>query len=954
MAREMFGGRVQDAGGTRPRGRVDFARLVQDALAHLHDPVSLLTHPLIPLIGLRQEGRGTTAGKLLQQHLLAAIESLRPDSTAVDDHAQRSFQILELRYVQARAIAEIIECLAVSRSEFYRDHRRAVDAVISALRTRWDSDDRDEPSGPQPSGTRRDHPFALPLHADRTAARLPIPLTRFLGREMEIADVTRLLGTSRLVTLIGAGGVGKTRLALHVASDLRGAFEDGIAFVDLAPLTDEALVPWAVASALDLADRPDRRLVDSVADYLRSKRFLLVVDNCEHVIDGGARLVDTLLHAVPRLAVLATSRQPLGIDGERTWRVPSLSVPIAGQAVTIDEVATYAAMRLFVDRAVTAQPSFAPTRDNIGAIARTCQRLDGIPLAIELAAAWARILSVDQVAARLDDRFALLIDGSRTAPARQRTLRAAIDWSYDLLADADRALLRRLSVFAGGWTLEAAEAVCVGEELAADDVLHALARLVDRSLVQMETHAGEVRYRLLETIRAYGAERLPEAGELVETRGKHQRCYLALAERSGGGLIGPDQLVWLDRLEWEQDNLRAALDWSLDPEARVGASLVTGLRLAGALALAWDMRSPPSEDRDRLTALLAAEGPAVQFRAYPAARARALLTAGELAFYHGDYAAMGAWLRESVALAKRAGDDACAARAILFLAYFDAAEGDIGRARVHAEEALSLSRRRGDQDWTATAIYALANLDRRQGRYGRAQARYEESLARYRAEGNQWAAALPMWRLGELARVQGDAATARLLYEESLAIFGQFGDRMRMARPLGGLAELALEAGDLTIAEDLLERRLALQRAMDDKPEIGDALRLLARLAIERGDLGRAMTLLRDSVALLAVVGALHYTVRWLDDAGMLAEAMEQPARALRLWAASRTLREASGQPRKPVDHARIARGVAHAREALEPEMAASACIAGRALTLEQAIAEALDICAEDDHVVSS
>jgi predicted ATPase/class 3 adenylate cyclase len=403
---------------------------------------------------------------------------------------------------------------------------------------------------------------------------LPVQLTSFIGREREKAEVRRLLSSTRVLTLTGSGGKGKTRLALQVAAEGLEGFPDGVWLVELAVLSDPSLVPKAVASALGVPEQQGRLLTETLVDGMRGKSVLVILDNCEHLVAACAHLTDVLLRACPNLRILATSREALGVTGETTWRVTSLSLPDPERLPPLDQFTEYEAIRLFVARAVAIAPQFAVTNRNALAVAQVCHRLDGIPLAIELAAARVKVLAVEQIAARLDDRFRLLTGGSRTALPRQQTLRAAMDWSYHLLSETERLLLRRLSVFAGGWALDAAEGICTGRNLEATDILDLLTSLVDKSLVQAETHRGEARYRLLETVRQYARDRLVEASEEVDVRTRHRAWYVALAERADREPRGPRQRIWRDH-----DNLRAALVWGKEDPGGAEATL----RLVGAL-----------------------------------------------------------------------------------------------------------------------------------------------------------------------------------------------------------------------------------------------------------------------------------------------------------------------------------------------------------------------------------
>jgi predicted ATPase len=403
---------------------------------------------------------------------------------------------------------------------------------------------------------------------ERPPHNLPSALSSFVGRKKELAEVRRLLEDTRLLTLTGPGGCGKTRLALAAADELVGTFADGVWLMDLAPLADSSLVPQAVASTLGLREQPGRWLTETLSDNLASKRVLLVLDNCEHLVEACAELAESLLLFCPELRVLATSREPLGIAGEVAWPVPSLSLPDLRRAPNIETLPRYESARLFVERTEAVKPTFAVTEQNAPLVAKICYRLDGIPLAIELAAARSKVLSVEEISERLDDCFALLSAGNRTALPRHRTLHATMDWSHDLLPEQERILFRRLSVFAGGFTLEAAESVCAGEHLERNEVLDLLSHLVDKSLVIVREGVVETRYRLLETVRQYGRERLDASEDEVERR--HADFFVGLAEEAEGELSGPDQARWLTLLQTEHDNLRAALSWSLGKKRDLG------------------------------------------------------------------------------------------------------------------------------------------------------------------------------------------------------------------------------------------------------------------------------------------------------------------------------------------------------------------------------------------------
>ena len=477
---------------------------------------------------------------------------------------------------------------------------------------------------------------------------LPVLLTNFIGRDQEIAQLVRLVASTRLLTLTGAGGCGKTRLALELAANVLDRFPDGVWFVDLAAVYNPSLVTQTVASVLDVREGPNRPIREALLDYVRSRQILLVLDNCEHLITACAQLAEALLRAAVRLCILATSREVLGITGETIWRVPSLSVPEPLQPRSAESLVKYDAVRLFIERAAAVDAAFTVTGANASMVARVCHRLDGIPLAIELAAARVNVLSIEQIDSRLNDRFRLLTGGSRTAVPRQRTLKATVDWSYDLLSDSERQLLRRLSVFAGGWTMEAAEEVTSGNGCEREDVLDFLSRLIDKSLVNVDSDIDESRrYRFLETVRQYARERLLQSGEAERLGDRHLAFFQELVQRAEPELNRAGQVTWLNRLQREHDNLRLALEWCLASPERGEQSL----ELATALCWFWMKRGYFREGQEYLERALSAIG-----NAPSVLRAKALMSLGSMTFFQGDFVRSRVLLEEAATLGRAAGD----------------------------------------------------------------------------------------------------------------------------------------------------------------------------------------------------------------------------------------------------------------------------------------------------------
>jgi predicted ATPase/DNA-binding CsgD family transcriptional regulator len=642
----------------------------------------------------------------------------------------------------------------------------------------------------------------------RVPNNLPLQLSSFVGRHREMAEVQRLLGEMRLLTLTGTGGSGKTRLALAVANDLVESFEDGVWLVELASLSDPDLVPQAVASKLRVREAQDRSLIETLSEHLGSKEMLLVLDNCEHLLVGCATLAEALLRTCPGLRILATSREALGVSGESAWHVPSLERPDLEQQAPIEELTRYEAIRLFVERAKAVASTFELTEQNAHAVTRLCQRLDGMPLAIELAAARMRVLSVERIASRLDESFGLLRSGSRIALPRQRTLRATIDWSHDLLGQKEQILFRRLSVFAGGFTLDAAEAVCAGGDLQRDEALDLLTHLVDKSLVLIEEHSGEPRFQLLQTVRQYGREKLEESGERAAMRRNHAAFFLELAEHVEPKVNGKDRDVWLEQLEFEHDNLRAALAWS-----REEAEGETGLRLVGALSWFWFHREYWSEWRRWLDEVLVAQENTGERPARTEARAKTLSGGGFLAWMQGDQETARSRLEESVALWREVGDKQGLAQALRFLSGSFESQGDYAAARPLAEESVELFREGEDRFGLGITLSRLGITALAQGDHAAARAALEEGVAICREIEDDWALALALRNLGIGALREDDHEEAVARLAESLTVLQETGNPLYMQN-LELLAAAVSMQGDHKRAALLFGAAEALRQAV--------------------------------------------------------------------------------------------------------------------------------------------
>jgi predicted ATPase/class 3 adenylate cyclase len=623
--------------------------------------------------------------------------------------------------------------------------------------------------------------FPAPRTLDARPGNLPAPLTSFVGREQVAAEAVRLLGRARLLTLTGAGGSGKTRLALEVAARLRPGCRDGAFFADLSSVTDPALVPSVLARAVGMPEAARRPVLAALCDHLRDRELLCVADNFEQVAEAGV-VLERLLGAAPRLRVLVTSRVALAVVGEQELVVPPLTLPDLGRPPDLDTLGRTEAVRLFVERARAVRPAFRLTGENAPAVAGICARLDGLPLAIELAATRVKVLTPAQILPRLERRLSLLTGGARTLPDRQRTLRGAIAWSDDLLGDAERRLFARLSVFAGGWTLESAEAVCDPQDLGLD-ALDGLASLVDQSLVLATgTTAGQARFSMLETIREFGQERLAATGDLELVRRRHAEHFLDLTVAAEPHLTGADQGEWLDRCDTEHANIRAALRWAVEAGEADGAQ-----EAAGALWRFWQQRGHLAEGRLRLEevlALPAGQGPAP-------ARAKALAGAGGIAWWQEDIAAARGFYDEALAVERRLGDPAGIAEALYNQAFVVAADGDFEGAFRLYEESIELFRRAGDEAGMARADWMLALRDLVAGGWDAPLARAEEAVASWRRTGERF-------RLGDglvwLAVVEiraGRPAEARAALGEARELAVEADSPMGMLSVLIGLSYVA-------------------------------------------------------------------------------------------------------------------------------------------------------------------
>jgi len=817
--------------------------------------------------------------------------------------------------------------------------------------------------------------FPALITLDSYRHNLPLQLTSFIGREREIAEMKYLLSATRLLTLVGPGGTGKTRLSIQVASDLLDQYPDGAWFVELAPISDPLLIPRTTAIAIGLRDEPQRPVIDMLCDYLRGKHLLLVLDNCEHLVEACAQMADTLLHACPQIRILASSREALGIAGETSYLVPSLELPDMQNLPTVEALSQCEAIRLFIERASAATQNFKVTDDNASSIAQICHRLDGIPLAIELAAAKVRALSAGQIAQRLDDRFHLLTGGSRTAMPRHQTLQAAIEWSHNLLTASEQTLFRRLSVFVNGWTLEAAESVCADDSslgrIRSEDILNLLEHLVNKSLVSAEEWQSETRYRVLETMRQYANEKLVESGESNALRDKHLEYFLNLAETAAPHLIRPEQLEWLAQLDADYENLRAALEWALSKET---AEL--SLRLCAALGRYWYMRTIWLEGSKWLKSALSKTAQN-STPAEKAARVKALYEDAELADQLDDFERMKNSAELSLTLAQKGSDqrDISIARFEMAKMYFR--QGDNEKALPLLEQSYAKFQELNDSYWQSTSYHWISKILVTQGklknaerdlpnlelahkageRSNLAEVLFDYSFAlyvsnqiseakKYAEEGDallkQIGANSSRFSIlfAELAWVNGDYQQARALYMEMRERFGFLGEKNIRSGVTANLGILVMEEGNLDQAQAYLEEALTITRKIDRKYFVANHLAGLGNIFYLQGNTGKCKQNFRESISLAKEFGRHTKIMPLLLLQNCIS--IQNPESSARILGAIDIAQRERGRTIGPWLKHFYSRAETHAREKLGDAAFESAFADGQKMSLDEALDLAL------------
>ncbi len=773
---------------------------------------------------------------------------------------------------------------------------------------------------------------------------LPAQLTPLIGREREVATASALLRRTevRLLVLTGTGGIGKTRLGLQVATELLEDFPAGVCFVSLAPLRDPALVAPNVAHTLGLSEATRGPVVDHLKAYLREKQLLLLLDNFEQVVTA-APLLTELLAACPKLKMLVSSRAMLHVHGEHEFVVPPLALPDPKHLPESEALSQYASVALFLQRARALKPEFHLTSTNARAIAEICVRLEGLPLAIEMAAARIKQLPPQALLARLEHRLQVLTSGPQDVPVRQQTLRNTLAWSYDLLDLQEQRLFRRLSIFVGGCTLEAAEAVCAalgnGDGHAVAAVFDGVTSLIDKSLLlQTEQEGEEPRFVMLETTREYGLEALAMSEELEATRRAHAAHYLALAEKARPAWEGPQQAVWLGRLERDHDNLREAMQWSLE-RGEVRSRMEVAFRLGGALRSFWQVRGYFREGRTFLERVLAQSEESL-----PSLRVQAINDAVLLAVSQGDHDWGEALCQENLAQCRALGDDPAIARMLYLLGWIALLKGNLATAHSLLEEALALFREIGDKGGILISLFWVGVVVGDQGEYARARALFEQTLTMQRELGNKRGIA---WSLFHLDRVRflsrSDPTTVRSSLAEAGALFREIGDKWGIAECFCLSGQLALQQGDAVTARTLLEQSLMLFREIGNRRGIAASLSQLGSVTAVQHDWAAAHVLYEESLTVATEVGNKFVIASCLEGlAGVVAAGRASLAHALwaaQLWGAAEALRDTMGAPIPPVERTTYEGRVAVARNSIGKRIFSAYWVLGSTMTPEQALA---------------
>jgi predicted ATPase len=774
---------------------------------------------------------------------------------------------------------------------------------------------------------------SMPDHPGQTRINnLPAQLSSFIGREKEMTEIKQLLENTRLLTLTGAGGCGKTRLALQVVADLFSEYPAGVCLVELAPASDPDMVAQLAAKALRIREQPKRPLVETLADRLRAKRLLLLLDNCEHLLEACAELAHALLKTCRNLRILATSREAIGVAGERTWPVPSLATPEPSETMSVESLCQFEAIRLFGDRAVAVQPRFSLTPAIAPAVAQICWRLEGIPLAIELAAARIIALSAAQIAERLQDSLQLLSHGKRTALPRHQTLRATIDWSCALLTDAERSLFQRLSVFAGGFDLEAAENICAGGGIQRDEILDLLTQLVKKSLVLMSGNASATRYSLLQPIRVYAQDQLRHSGALTVLQQTHLGYFLHYAQDAASRMLGPTQQETSEELEAEHANLLTALAWATEHDSE------SALKLSNALGWFWEKRGYLAEGREWFKRTIMQTPPELA-----PLRGEAYVRAGRLACWQGDYKDAVTLTEQGLRLCEESGNRRWIGMALNNLGSVAAWRGELAQAVPLLDQSLSIAKQSEDSDLLWRSLGDLGVVAMLQGDYKGARDLFEQAVLIGRQRGDE-DGGLCVRLLGDVERALGNFEKAIRYYEQTLSIGRKVAHKRAVVSALEGLGNVAFDQGNHTRARELYEEALQAADELGPKSEYATTLGIyLAELAAEEGKFDEARRLCLTSLRNSQEVDDKESIVAELNICAWLCLASgAQVEAAAELLGAVEAIQETLRIAMPPRQRARHERHIAVIRGALNQEVFAAAWARGKSMSIDEAVAFAL------------
>jgi len=702
-------------------------------------------------------------------------------------------------------------------------------------------------------GLRLDFPPLITL--DARPNNLPTQLTNFIGREKEMKHARELLKDNRLLTIAGTGGAGKTRFSLQIGADSIDEFDDGVWLIELAALSDPFLLPQAILDSLVIKEEPGKTPEQTLTDYLKDKEILTILDNCEHLIDACAVMTENLLLKCPKLKIIATSREALNCAGEQTYRIPPLTQPEPNSTDTPEQLSQYESVRLFIERALAVNPKFRVTNENAPALAEVCSRLDGIPLAIELAAARISVLPVEKIYERLNDRFKLLTKGKRTSLPRQQTLRALIDWSYDLLSEKEKILWSRLSVFSGGWTLEAAEKVCSDAVTHMNEILDLLSKLTEKSVIVYDDTKN--RYRILESIKQYGIEKLIDGNDIFL---RHLNYFLELSEKAKPELYGENSRLWMDKIDADHKNFISAIEWSVRNE-----NLEKGMNTAAALGRFWNLTGQYSTGIRLIEIILESAGTLGK-----SSKVNVLNWIGSFKSSQGDYEQAKKYYEEILSIRKETGDKSGIAGSMHNLGNVALSQGDYEQAKKYYEESLAIYKEIGDKRGIASPILSLGNIALNQGEYEKAKEYYEESLVIKKEIGNKDGISRAINNLGNVEYYKGDYEQAKKYYKESLHICREIGSKNGIAALVSNLGSVASNQGDYELAKKYYEESLEIRKEIGSKNGIAESIKNLGNVAYDQGNYKQAKKLFEESLAIYKEIG---YKIGMADSVNYLGNA---------------------------------------------------------------------------------